>query len=70
MNRNNFDKANRSLVVGSKNRLDTNEVDFIVSQKLGDFDIAAILMNRSFEDKVEDKAKGGNYVRVVTSVNF
>lgn len=55
---------------GTDNPLNTTEVDLIVTQKLGDFDLKAILMNRSFEDNTTDKASGGNYVRVIASVNF
>ena len=50
--------------------LETTEVDLIVNQKLGDFNLAAILMNRSFADSDMDDAQGGNYVRVIASVNF
>ncbi|MBU1927648.1 OprD family porin [bacterium] len=50
--------------------LETTEVDLIISQKLGDFDLKGILMNRSFADNATDDALGGNYVRVIASVNF
>jgi hypothetical protein len=49
---------------------ETTEVDLIISQKLGDFNLKGILMNRSFADSATDDALGGNYVRVIASVNF
>lgn len=52
------------------NQKNTTEVDLIISQKLGDFDLKGILMNRSFEDSKMDDQQGGNYVRVIASVNF
>jgi imipenem/basic amino acid-specific outer membrane pore len=52
------------------NTRNTTEVDLIISQKLGDFDLKGILMNRSFEDSTMDDQQGGNYVRVIASVNF
>jgi imipenem/basic amino acid-specific outer membrane pore len=57
-------------VVGAAKTHETTEVDLIVSQKLGDFDLKGILMNRSFADDATDKAQGGNYIRVIASVNF
>jgi hypothetical protein len=49
---------------------ETTEVDLFVTQKLGDFDLTAILMNRSFADNATDDLKGGNYIRVIAGVNF
>ncbi|DAB29007.1 MAG TPA: hypothetical protein CFH84_11965 [Sulfurimonas sp. UBA12504] len=49
---------------------ETTEVDLFITQKLGDFSLTGILMNRSFADSVTDDAKGGNYIRVIAAVNF
>jgi hypothetical protein len=50
--------------------LETQEVDLIISEKVGDVNLKAILMNRSFDLAATDAALGGNYVRVIASVNF
>lgn len=50
--------------------LKTTEVDLIISQKLGDFDLKGILMHRMFDDDATDDTTGGQYVRVIASVNF
>ncbi|MDD2904660.1 MAG: hypothetical protein PHC74_00015 [Sulfurimonas sp.] len=55
---------------GAAEKHETTEVDLFITQKLGDFDLTAILMNRSFADSTEDDNKGGNYVRVIAAVNF
>ncbi|MDD2790262.1 MAG: hypothetical protein PHU40_06280 [Sulfurimonas sp.] len=73
MNKNSHDNADSVGALGLSGTADqheTTEVDFIVSQKLGDFNIMGVLMNRSFADNATDDKIGGNYVRVVTSVNF
>jgi hypothetical protein len=52
------------------NKKDTTEIDFIVSQKLGDFNLKAMVINRSFgNDKLDDTA-GGTHFRLITAVNF
>ena len=50
--------------------LETTEVDLILSQKLGDVNLKAILMDRSFDDGAVDASMGGQHVRVIASVNF
>ena len=50
--------------------LDTNEIDLIVSQKVGAFNLKGIVMHRSFDDTPTEDARGGQYVRVIASVNF
>ena len=49
---------------------ETTEVDLIVTQKLGDFNLKGILMHRSFDDSATDTASGGILARVIASVNF
>lgn len=68
MNENDSNKA--ILAPGTHSALNTTEVDLIITQKLGDFNIKGILMNRAFENNATDKASGGNYIRVITSINF
>jgi len=70
MNTNSDDTRYTAAAAGSDNAQDTTEVDLFITQKLGDFDLTAILMNRSFADSTEDDNKGGNYVRVIAAVNF
>lgn len=48
-------------------QLETSEVDLIVTHKLGDVNLKAILMDR---DTNADAAADGQYVRVIASVNF
>ena len=55
--------------VGKENK-ETTEVDLIVSQKLGDFNLKGIVMHRSFDDSAEDDKRGGIHARVIASVNF
>ncbi len=55
---------------GGANIKDTTEVDFIVTQKLGDFNLKGILMHRSFDDSGLDDTNGGIHARVIASVNF
>jgi len=50
--------------------LETTEIDLIVSQKLGDVNLKAILMDRSFDKGATDTALGGQHVRVIASVDF
>jgi len=50
--------------------LETTEIDLIISQKLGDFNIKGIILNRSFADSATDTKSGGNHVRLITSINF
>lgn len=47
--------------------LQTSEIDLIVTHKLGDVDLTAILMDR---DTPNNAAADGQYVRVIASVNF
>ena len=49
---------------------DTTEVDLIVTQKLGDFNLKGIVMHRSFDDSAIDTSNGGIHARVIASVNF
>jgi hypothetical protein len=73
MNKNSHDNTDTVGVLGLSGTADqheTTEVDLIISQKLGDFNLKGILMNRSFADSKENDNKGGNYVRVIASVNF
>ena len=49
---------------------ETTEVDLIVTQKLGDFNLKGIVMHRSFDDSATDTASGGIHARVIASVNF
>lgn len=52
------------------NKKEATEIDLIVTQKVGVFNLKGILMNRSFgADSMED-AQGGQHVRVIASVNF
>jgi imipenem/basic amino acid-specific outer membrane pore len=57
--------------------LDTTEVDLIVSQKVGVFNLKGILLHRMMDDnvanadgKTTEDLKGGQHVRVIASVNF
>ena len=58
---------NQNDTVASK---ETTEVDLIVSQKLGDFNLKGILMYRTFDLDALDDSNGGVHARVVASVNF
>ncbi len=49
---------------------ETTEIDLILIKKIGDFNFKAIALNRSFDDKATDDARGGNHFRLITSVNF
>jgi hypothetical protein len=55
---------------GTVDALETTEIDLIVSQKVGAFDLKGIVMHRMFSDDATDDAKGGQYVRVIASVKF
>jgi len=55
---------------GSNNTKDTQEIDLILSKKLGDVNMKAIVLNRDFDDAVTDQASGGTHVRVIASVDF
>ena len=61
---------NELLEVAGDNTLDTTEVDLIVTQKVGDFNLKGILMHRSFAESGEDNDHGGIYARLIASVNF
>ena len=63
----NSDKRWDGNIAGSK---DTTEIDLIITQKLSDFNFKLLVMNRSFAETAADDKSGGNYVRLVTSVNF
>ena len=54
---------------GMENK-ETTEVDLIVTQKLGDFNLKGILMHRSFDLDALDDSNGGIHARVIASVNF
>ena len=58
---------NANDAVASK---ETTEIDLIVTQKVGDFKVKGILMNRSFEDAATDTASGANHARVIVSLDF
>ena len=49
---------------------DTTEIDLIISQKVGAFNLKGILMHRMFENDALEDAAGGQHVRVIASVNF
>jgi len=49
---------------------ETTEIDLILTQKVGDVNFKAILMDRSFKDSTTDKDLGAQHVRVIASVNF
>jgi len=51
--------------MAGKTGLNTQEIDLIITQKLGDLNLKAILMNRDF-----DNANDINYVRIIASVDF
>jgi len=55
---------------GTNATLETTEVDLIITQKLGDVNLKAILMDRSFDNGAEDTRIGGQHVRVIASVDF
>ena len=61
--------TNMNDTVGNE-ALETTEIDLIVSQKVGAFNLKGILMHRMFEDTATDDTKGGQHVRVIASVNF
>jgi hypothetical protein len=58
------------LLAKNAETLETTEVDFIVSQKLGDINLKAIVLHRMFADDATDDTAGGQHVRVIASVNF
>ena len=60
---------NTNDTVGNE-ALETTEVDLIVSQKLGDFNLKGIVMHRSFDASATDTSNGGIHARVIASVNF
>jgi imipenem/basic amino acid-specific outer membrane pore len=49
---------------------DTQEIDLILSKKLGDVNMKAILLDRSFDQAAEDAKSGGQHVRIIASVDF
>ena len=55
---------------GKTATLETTEIDLILSQKVGDVNFKAILMDRSFDQSALDATTGGQHVRVIASVNF
>ena len=57
--------TNDSVAAGDT--LDTMEIDFIISQKLGAFNMKGILMHRDFDTEGHDAQQ---HVRVIASVNF
>jgi hypothetical protein len=50
--------------------LETTEIYATVKQKVGAFDLMGIVMHRMMDDDATDDAVGGQYVRIVASVNF
>ena len=61
---------NTNSAVALTDTLDTLEFDLILSQKVGDFNFKAIVMDRSFDNATLSTSTGGQYIRIVTSVNF
>jgi len=55
---------------GSNVTKDTQEIDLILSKKLGDVNMKAIVLNRDFDDAATDASTGGTHVRVIASVDF
>jgi len=49
---------------------ETQEIDLILSKKLGDVNMKAIILDRDFDDAATDAAAGGQHVRIIASVNF
>ena len=60
---------NTNDMTSMKNK-ETTEIDLIVSQKLGDFNVKGIVINRSFADSTTDTASGAMHVRAIVSLNF
>ncbi|MEA2099177.1 MAG: hypothetical protein U9P72_03510 [Campylobacterota bacterium] len=69
-NTNSNDSSWASFHGESADALDTTEIDLIVSQKVGAFNLKGIVMHRMFADDTTDDASGGQHVRVVASVKF
>jgi hypothetical protein len=70
-NMNSGEKGQKMGIVGTNaEALETTEVYATVKQKLGAFDLMGIVMHRMMDDDATDDAQGGQYVRVVASVNF
>ncbi|MDY0116580.1 MAG: hypothetical protein RBR59_03260 [Sulfurimonadaceae bacterium] len=71
---NNTNSGSKDQVMGingfKAQTLETTEVYATVSQKVGAFDLMGIVMHRDMNDSATDKSVGGQYVRVVASVNF
>ena len=65
-----FQAVNNTNSITASAAKETTEIDLIVSQKLGDFNIKGIILNRSFADSATDTAAGGNHIRLITSINF
>jgi len=55
---------------GTDDTKDTTEIDLIISQKVGAFNLKGIVMHRMFSDDATDTASGGQHVRVIASVKF
>lgn len=62
--------VNNTNSLAASAALETTEIDLILSQKLGDFNVKGIILNRSFADSATDTASGGNHVRLIVSTNF
>jgi len=56
--------------IAASTALETSEIDLIISQKVGDVNLKAILMDRSFDNNTIDSNIGAQHVRVIASVNF
>jgi len=50
--------------------LETQEIDLIVSQKVGDVNFKAILMDRSFDDAQTSADLDAQHVRIIASIDF
>jgi hypothetical protein len=70
----NMNSGNDNEVMGingfKAQTLETTEIYATVKQKLGAFDLMGIVMHRMMDDDATDDAQGGQYVRIVASVNF
>jgi len=67
MNTTSYADAHAFLTGGTASMQEAQEVDFIISQKVGDFNLKGILMNRSWSKSGVDSVQ---HVRVIASVNF
>ena len=70
----NMNSGNDNEKMGIQDRLahelETTEIYATVKQKVGAFDLMGIVMHRHMNDSATDDKHGGQYVRLVASVNF